>query len=395
MVVKNNKKIIFIGSPLPEKMIDEYHTMSFNMADNIAQNVMVKGLHQYYGKNLTVISELSKEYIGDLDLGYGVKAKLISSNGSNKILYYLSLLVNYTRKLNTILKQIDKNTEVIVVTRGSYIFIALPVILARLRFKLKWIPFTITTVEVPEYGFPFNIVSKMSRWTTKRADGMITYVAKSARDYMPGKPFLEMAYSIDDKLIELYKEYKSKRPKKFTIAYTGSLSSTYNFEYIIEAIRKTGDTYRWVFAGTGLYSDQIGQLASDGRFDVNYLGAVSNIDAIKLQKSSHLLLCLKGGDGTKMNQYYSKYAASGKLIEYLCSGTPILLGDIPAFSEKNKSFTTCEQNQRSFQLVTDIESIRLGYNNKLKLAKKGQQYALKHFNAAYQNRSVYEFLESF
>lgn len=389
-----NKRVIFVGSPLPDQMIDEYQTMSFNMADNIAQNVMIKGLYEYYGDNLTVISELSKEYVGDLDLGYGVEASLISSNGTNKIVYYLSLLVNYTKKLNSTLKDIERDAEVIVITRGSYIFIALPVMLARLRRKLKWIPFTITTVEVPEYGFPFNIISKMSPWTTKRADGMITYVAKSAEDYMPGKPFLEIVYSIDDKLIEFYKKYKSDKPNIFTITYTGSLSNTYNFEYIIETIRITGNKYHWVFAGTGVYADQIKKLADDDAFNVDYLGYISNVEAIKLQKTSHLLLCPRGGNLSKSGQYYSKYAASGKLTEYLCSGTPILASDVPSTLERIKKYITNESGQTVSQMVGDLESINRDYVKKVDIAKKGQQYAFKHFNAAYQNKSVYEFLEN-
>lgn len=389
-----SKKIIFLGSPLPDHMIDEYHTMSFNMADNIAQNVMIKGLKEHYGNNLTVITELSKDYKGDIDLGNSVKAAVIPSNDSNKIAYYTSLFINYTKKLNAILKKVDRNTEIIVVTRGSYIFIALPVILMRLLHRLKWVPFIITTVEVPEYGFPLNMISRLSRWTTKRADGMITYVAKSAHDYMPGKPFLEIAYSVDNKLIDLYKKYSTEKPKKFTITYTGSLSNTYNFEYIIQAIRRTGNEYRWVFAGTGVYVDAIEGLASNKEFDVDYLGYISNVEAIKLQKSSHVLLCPRGGNSSKISRYYSKYAASGKLTEYLCSGTPILASDVPSTLDEIRQFITSESGQTVTRIVSDLHEICQNYTNKLKTASRGQLYAFGHFNATYQNKRVYDFLES-
>lgn len=389
-----NKKVIFLGSPLPDEMIDGYQTMSFNMADNIAQNVMIKGLYEYYKENLIVVTELSKEYTDYLELGNGIRASVIRSSDSNKIFYYLSLFVNYMKKLNTILKQSNRDREIIVVTRGSYIFIALPIIILRLRYRLKWVPFIVTTVEVPEYGFPLSIISKMSRWTTKKADGMITYVRKTAQDYMPGKPFLEIAYSIDDELVDLYKKYEVGRSGKFTISYTGSLSNTYNFNYIIDTIRKTGNIYRWVFAGTGVYADKIIDLSNNRKYDVEYLGYISNVDAIKLQKSSHLLLCPRGGSVSKSSQYYSKYAASGKLIEYLCSGTPILASDVPSILEEIKQFITSETGQSPDHIKRDLKSIEMSYMGKEKIAQRGQAYAFKHFNAKYQNKRICDFLES-
>ena len=392
--MNSKKRVIFVGSPLPENLVQQYRTLSFNTADNIAQNVMVKGLLNNYGNNLTVISESSEKHPDELDLGYGIKASMISSNGSNKALYYLSLMVNYARKLNEVLKHEDGTHEVVVVTRGSYIFIALPVLIARLKYGVKWVPFIITTVEVPEYGFPYNIVSKMSRWTSKRVDGVIAYVAKTARDYMPGKPSLEIVYSIEDKLIKLYKEHQPKTSKKFTISYTGSLSNTYNFNYVIDAISKTNNRYHWVFAGGGQYADRIKEMALNNKYDIDYLGPISNIEVIRLQKSSNLLICPRGGNPSKTNQYYSKYAASGKLIEYLCSGTPILASDVPSTLDKIKPFMSCEDGQTAEQFIRDIENIEQDYKNKLKIAKKGQQYAFKYFTADYQNKNIYEFLES-
>jgi glycosyltransferase involved in cell wall biosynthesis len=392
--MKENKTVIFLGSPLPEKMVGQYSTLSFNTADNIAQNVMIKGLHAHYGSKLTVVTELSKKYPQDIDLHNGVKALVITSNDSNRLTYYFSLMINYTRTLNDILKYNHTASDIVIVTRGAYIFVALAALLARIRYGAKWVPFIITTVEVPEYGFPLNIISKMSRWTSRRADGVITYVAKTAKDYMPGKPFIEIVYSIDEKLIQLYKKSRPKEVGKFTIAYTGSLSNTYNFDYIIESIIKTGTMFHWVFAGTGPHSERIKDMAADDNYDVDYLGPISNLEAIKLQKSCQLLLCPRGGSLSMAGQYYSKYAASGKLIEYLCSGTPILASDVPSTLEQIKPFITFEKGQEAEQFISDILDVKENYAEKLRIAKEGQRYAFRYFNASYQNSKVYDFLES-
>jgi glycosyltransferase involved in cell wall biosynthesis len=389
----NNKHIIFVGNPVPEGIVESSKVHNVNIADNIAQNAVIKGLHKHYKKNLTVISVSSEKNPAELDLGYGVKALTISSNNLHRIIYYISITKNYTKKINDVLKS-NQIEDTVIVTNGPYIYMALPAMIARWRYRIKWVPFLIGSVEIPEARFPYNFVSRLSRWTAKRVDGAITYVANSATDYMPGRPFVEIFYLIDEKLMKIYHEYKPKKPKKFTITYTGALTDIYNIDMIIEVIKQTGNKYHWVFAGVGRHAGNIQKLSLSKKYDVDYVGAVSNVEAVRLQKTSHLLLCLRGGSHTKVNRYYSKYAASGKLIEYLCSGTPILAGDIPGFSDKIKPFMTCEKDQSTGQIIKDLQLIQAGYNSKIKLAHEGQQYAFKYFTADYQNKNIYDFLEN-
>lgn len=387
--------MIFIGSPIPIGETEKYRTLSFNIADNIAQNTMIEGLHSHYSSGLKVISELSDRRIDRIEITDDISASVAHSSRLNRVVYYISLLISYTKLLNRELKKRIRGEDTIVITRGSYVFIALPVLIARLRYRnIKWVPFIITTVEVPEYGFPFNIISMMSRWTVKQADAMIAYVAKTAEDYLPGKPFQEIVYTIDDSLVQLYKRSQLKKKEKFTITYTGSLSDTYNFSYIIDAIKKTGDKYHWVFAGTGVYGDRLEQLSRDRNYNVDYLGSISNVEAIKLQQSSSLLLCPRGGNLTKAGRYYTKYAASGKLIEYLCSGTPILATDVPSTNRSIQKYMTPERGQTVDDFIRDIESIEYRYKDKVKVAQEGQKHAFKYFNAKYQNEMIYRFLES-
>jgi glycosyltransferase involved in cell wall biosynthesis len=391
--MKNNKTIIFMGNPVPEDMVESSKVHNINIADNIAQNTIIKGLYEHYRNHLTIISVSSERNPDDISLGNGVKAVAISSRNFHQVIYYLSITWNYTRKLNEILKT-SRNKDTVIITNGPYVYMALPALIARWRHKVRWIPFLVGSVEIPEAKFPYSLISKLSRWTAKKADGAITYVANSATDYIPSKPFVEIVYLISDKLMNIYHDYKPKKPKKFTITYTGALTNIYNIDVVIDVIKKTNKKYHWVFAGVGENSDKIKKLSSNKKYDVDYLGRISNIEAVKLQKSSHLLLCLRGGDRSKVNQYYSRYAASGKLIEYLCSGTPILGGDIPGFSDKIKPFMTCEKDQTADQIAHDLEEIEKSYTDKVKLAQKGQRYAFKYFTADYQNKNIYDFLES-
>lgn len=393
MKAHTNKYTVFIGSLIPEKKINEHKTISFNTADNIAQNTMVDGLHERLGDRLIVITEVSNRRLKYLKLDCGIQARVVQSIGSNRFIYYLSLMYGYTIELLSTLRSIDKDAEVTVLSRGSYIFIAVPILIARLSRRIKWVPFVITTVEVPEYGFPLSLISKMSCWTTSKADGMITYAAGSAHDYMMNKPFLEIIYSVNNKLAKKYNTYAPVKPKKFTITYTGSFSNAYNFEIIFDAIRETGKTYRWVFAGAGQYKSAVEKLARDERYDVDYVGFLDNSGAAEVQMTSSLLISLKGGSNKKINQYYDKYAASAKITEYLYAGVPILASDIPSVHERLRPFLSLMKPKSGHQLVEEIESIRCDYETKNKIAKCGQEYAQKYLSSEYQNKMIWGFLD--
>lgn len=387
------KEIIYIGNPVPVEAVADCGVHDVNVADNIAQNTVIRGLHERYGQRLTVVSVVADEGPAEFELIEGLSVKAVRSSGRNVVAYYWSVMVNYTQMLTTLLEE-RSGSDVIVITNGPYIYRAMSVLLARQKFpNVKWVPFLIGAVEVPEAKFPFSLVSRLSRWTVKRAEGAITYVARTVEDYMPGKPYVEIVYLIENALLDIYRQDVGLRNEKFTIAYTGALTSIYNLDLIIEVIKQTGSQYRWVFAGAGKYASEIESLSADKRFDVNYLGTVSNIEAIELQKSSHLLLCLKGGDHSKVNRYYSKYAASGKLTEYLCSGTPVLAGDIPAFSESIREFAIFENKQTVGQIVKDIAEIKADYSANLDRALRGQEHALRFFNAHHQNERIHRFLE--
>lgn len=392
--MKDVKKIIFLGNPVSERDAVMGRIHDVNIADNIAQNTVIKGLHERYGEDLTVVSvSADKKATPDIDLD-GIKSQTIASNNRNAITYYLSTMMNYTKRLYALMKYFH-GRDVLIITNGPYIYRALAVLVAKWRYRnVKWVPFLVGAVEVPEVKFPFSLISKLSRWTIRRADGAITYVAKSVLDYMPGKPFVEIVYLIDDTLLQIYRDYCSKKNDTFTITYTGALTSIYNIGVIIEVIRQTGTMYHWVFAGGGQYEEEIETMSKDDRYNVDYLGKVSNIEAAKLQKASHLLLCLKGGNYSAINQYYSKYAASGKLTEYLCSGVPILAGDIPAFSEKIRPFATFEKEQTVDRIIDKLADIKESYADKVMLAERGQEYAFKYFSAEYQNKKIYDFLEN-
>lgn len=231
-------------------------------------------------------------------------------------------------------------------------------------------------------------------------DGVITYVAGSARDFAPEKPYVEVFFPVADDLLELFRAaVRDEGPtgvddRTPVIAYTGHLSDVYQISQVIRLIRKTGRRYRWRFAGYGPLAQELEALAQNPDFDVDFLGLVDITEAARVMTEADLLLCQKGGSVTEFDRYKARYAASGKLTEYLASGTPVLASDIPAFSDQIKPFVHLVSPHAGDDEVIDaISVIFANYEHARVRARQGQEFAFANFSSEVQRRRSLDFIE--
>ena len=107
--------------------------------------------------------------------------------------------------------------------------------------------------------------------------------------------------------------------KPFHVVYTGLLTENQDFLPVIELLNDIANDYsiRLSLAGN-IAPHLVDQIQKKGpKIEVNYNGYLSHKDAIALMKSGDLLLnfIFKGADQDMI---------SGKLLEYLASGVPVL-----------------------------------------------------------------------
>jgi len=393
--------IIFLGMPVPVDSIDEQDPRChFAKIGALAQVNLLRGIKRDKGNKLSIITASYYGKTHMLDLGNGMKARAVSNLRSKSFGVFLASLIpaNSVALLSELkkIKKQEKREKITIITLNTALPFSVPILLARLFYKnLVWCPFLVDSIETPHYdGLMFRIANKFGVWAARRADASITYNAPNATDYIPNKPYLELFFGVNEKDAELYKSYVPPKGKKFTIAYVGAFTDIYNFDAIAQVIERTGKKYRWIFAGYGPNEDTIKKLSRDKQYDVTYLGVIGHDDAIKLHKAADLLLCLRLSGGTKANSYSAKYAASGKLSEYLCSGTPILSTDIEAISQQLKPFLNFTKDSSSKEVQVAIEGIVDDYKEKLMLSKQGQSVAFRVCDEQYQSKEVNNFLHS-
>jgi glycosyltransferase involved in cell wall biosynthesis len=135
-------------------------------------------------------------------------------------------------------------------------------------------------------------------------------------------------------------------------------------------------------------------LAEDESLDVDFLGLVDTTVAAQVMVDADVLLCLKGGSETEFDRYKSRYAASGKLTEYLASGTPILVSDIPAFSDQIKPFVHLVSPEADDdEMLGALSEIFSDYDAVASRALRGQQFAFSNFSNEVQRRRTIEFIQ--
>lgn len=108
------------------------------------------------------------------------------------------------------------------------------------------------------------------------------------------------------------------------VLYTGTLDERYGILDLVEAFCGIDiPNIELVICGAGTVSDSLKKyLSSDQR--IKYFGNLPREEVLKLQSESFLLVNPRKPEGE-----YVKYSFPSKIIEYLSSGTPTLMYDLP------------------------------------------------------------------
>ena len=196
----------------------------------------------------------------------------------------------------------------------------------------------------------------------ENADAIITTVGDRYHKILNSKISnpnkIHKIYNGYDKLN--YDKIKETKPNKFNIVFTGVLSKNHNYEIflkILKILSPIKQNLNMVFTLAGRIDDNITKLYSN-EIELINKGYVDHDDAISIIKSSHLLINFNYKKTEKTDMI------SGKLIEYLASGTPI----INFSNSANESQEVLKLSPKSFNANTNsimlvIDFIKSEYND--------------------------------
>lgn len=237
------------------------------------------------------------------------------------------------------------------------------------KYKLKWIvdlrdPWSELFYLKSKFRFNFSkkMNDRLEHKVLENADAIITTVGDRYHKILNSKISnpnkIHKIYNGYDKLN--YDKIKETKPNKFNIVFTGVLSKNHNYEIflkILKILSPIKQNLNMVFTLAGRIDDNITKLYSN-EIELINKGYVDHDNAISIIKSSHLLINFNYKETEETDMI------SGKLIEYLASGTPIINFSNSANESQEvlklspKSFNA---NTNSIKLVVDF--IKSEYND--------------------------------
>ncbi|MEG1793255.1 MAG: glycosyltransferase [Bacilli bacterium] len=388
-------KVIFLGNALNYQTVKSNKNIStVSYADNQAQINLIKEFNKYYKEDFKVITAA---YNNDVTLKHkeenvligGANCLAIKNYSGNKIIYYLSIIIGYTKQLNRLLKQY-KGEKIIVITNGPHAFRTLPILFTRKRFDYIFIPFLVGAVELPELKGLDHIVASFSPKLLKMADGTITYVKNSAVLYTK-KPYVEILYSLNEKDFT-YKEKKEKKESDLIkILFTGALNDINSIPVLINLIKISPKNYRFIICGSGQYENELQNLSKTNSKKVKFLGLINHDKVIELQHQVDYLIILRNKKDD-FGLYHSKYSMSSKLFEYLLSGTPVIVNDHEAMQKEIRPYLNIIKNTEPDTIINLIENPPKDLKAK---SKKGQKFVIDNAKDEIQMKKVINFINKF
>lgn len=204
-----------------------------------------------------------------------------------------------------------------------------------------------------------------------------------------GRPFLRMEGIADSQINSILTE-KVQKNKNRVILYSGTLASRYGIKKLVDAFMLVSrrDAELWIL-GSG---DAEEYIVLKSRIDkrIQLLGQRQNSEVKQLQKQATILVNPRTNDGD-----YTKYSFPSKTMEYLASGTPTILYELPGIPKEYFEYCFTLKDTSIEALATEISNVLMMDSVELNLkGVKAQQFVLDSKNEIIQGVKILNFLKT-
>lgn len=149
----------------------------------------------------------------------------------------------------------------------------------------------------------------------------------------------------------LYKpvEQLSIEKQERTLLYTGKLDSRFGIRDLLKAFQaiEYDDVQLWI-CGDGTDREYVKKIACiDKR--IKYFGMLNQTEVFELQKKASLLINPRKPEGE-----YTKYSFPSKTMEYMASGTPTLMYQLPGMPDDYMPYVILFRNSSEKEMIITI-----------------------------------------
>ena len=330
--------IIFIGQLYHNDQLEKFSTLGSqtDIAAHTFQESLISGIDSSV-HNIDVISTPSVSCFPFIKL-FRVEGGTSNKENTNRHsvsfinilgLKHFSKAVSIRKKINQILSD-GRDYHIVIYSMHS------PFLMSILGLNKRY-KTCLVVPDLPEFmSEKRNIVYRIA----KKIDRLIiNFSLKSIDSYILFSPLMRERINIDKpyEIIEGIYNNKinipnQKKEEYTTIMYSGNLDSRYGILMLLDAFRTIEhQDYRLWICGAGNSVEKIKEYAiQDSR--IKYLGVLPREEVLILQRRATILI-----NPRSSSEVYTRYSFPSKTMEYLASGTPVVMSHLASIPEEYNS----------------------------------------------------------
>lgn len=393
-------KILFIGHFFPTELSKEVVKESrgtLNLSNHKFESVLVKGLSQqgidsflltlpavgYYPKfykKLIIHKEIfEKNSLKGVSIGFGniIFLKLVFKYFTG-LIYALKWYNNTGKK--------EKRAIIVSTTDLDGLLIA-----TTLKFIHRRLHLSIVIGDLPEFlalnekysGLIMRLTGMMhamSMALLSRFDAFVI-VTEAMKDKLPigEKSYVVMEGAVDHETLG-----KGHKERKSSVLYTGSLRKIFGIVELLDAFQliRNEDIELWI-CGAGEAEKEI-RVAQESDKRIKYFGLVNVEKAVELQQEATVLVNPRTDEGE-----YTKYSFPSKTLEYMLSGTPVIMNRLPGIPDEYYNYVFVPENSTVNSLAEMLEYVfSLNPQVLIDKGKAAKDFVMKNKNSKMQIKKI-------
>lgn len=390
--------LIFVGSIYPKYLLDYLlaHSLDVDFAANNYQSALVNGLSYYYN-SLKIISSPPISNPGKCSKKM-IKSRYLK-HFQDTDFYYVGTARNRLWKMLVEFWRIRKQLGIILSDRkeeniACCYSLHSPFLLSLLLYRKKIKKICLVVPDLPEYMSdntnPFRVFAK------KVDRQIINLCIKRIDCFALLSPYMADRLRIKNKTWDVIEGIfhpenvgNIEKYKKKIILYTGQLQKRYGVFDLVEAFMLIpNEDYELWLCGDSYEIEQLRHLANDDP-RIKFLGKRNRRDIIIFQKMAHLLV-----NPRHSSEEFTKYSFPSKTMEYLASGTPVLMSKLPSIPEEYNEFLFFFEDESIIGMKNKIiEICEIDINVLNKKGKEAAKFIYKNKTAISQVSKIVKMLQ--
>ena len=255
--------------------------------------------------------------------------------------------------------------------------------------RLK-IPLVYVVTDIPEFQRR-GALKKINDEIIKNADGFVFLTKQMNEKLNPfGKPYIVLEGHCDFSLsvVPNDERYEFSEGKK-VVTYAGSLQKLYGIKNLVDGFlaAQLDSAELWIF-GDGDYREQLPDICRS-HDNVKYFGVKPNDVIVAAEQRSALLV-----NPRPSTEEYTKYSFPSKTMEYMVSGTPVLMTRLPGVPEEYFShvFTIADESAEGVSRALN-EFFEIPCDERYAFGERARKFVLSEKSNVVQSGKIVEFLK--